>query len=579
MKKEKTIWSTVLLVIWLLWGCGTYYLLLPALNIHSLGLWCYVIFLVLLPLVLNLVLISWINGNTGSVPRPTAILFCVAMLLLVVFLILIFVNGKFFHAKAYAGILQVEECEFTEDLNADQAISNIALMDTASAILLGNREIGSLSQVVSQYNVSEEYTQIDQNQRPKKVSALEYAGFFKYMGNKESGVPGYVEVDPVHQKAEYVALEKNMHYVPSAYFSKDLRRKLRFTYPTKIFGNMHFEVDEEGRPYYIASVYGYEIGIFGGETVVGAIVLDPVTGDSQYYALEDVPQWVDDVYDAETITTQYNWYGELSNGFWNSQFGKKGCKKCTETIDASSDDSEDEEDEEEFYVPNYGYIAKDGDIWIYTGVTSVNDDASNIGFLMANERTGEAHYFSVAGADENSAMAAAEGEVQEKRYQASFPSLVNVDGEPTYIMVLKDSTGIVKLYAMVNVRSYNLVVTSDDIEECFKKYHKKIGNGAEEEEETTEEQDAKKDKDAKEDIDLAQAFETKITLDRIEYVTIEGDTYVYLIATDGKAYKQRFKDDEKILFCQKKDTLKVKCVETQDGICQIVSFERLAEKK
>ena len=121
-------------------------------------------------------------------------------------------------------------------------------------------------------------------------------------------------------------------------------------------------------------------------------------------------------------------------------------------------------------MADYGYIAKDGDIWIYTGVTSVNDDASNIGFIMVNQRTQEAHAFAVPGADENSAMAAAEGEVQEKGYKASFPSLINVDGTASYVMVLKDASGIVKLYSMVNVEQYNLVTTSSNLDDCFSKY-------------------------------------------------------------------------------------------------------------
>ena len=232
------------------------------------------------------------------------------------------------------------------------------------------------------------------------------------------------------------------------------------------------EVDEDGNPYYIASVYKYTIGLFGGETVEGAISCDPISGDCQYYDASEVPNWMDDVFDGDLLVEQYNWYGELSNGFMNSIFGKKGCKKCTETV------VEDEDGDEESYEANFGYVAKDGDIWIYTGVTSVNDDASNIGFILVNERTSEAHYYSIAGADESSAMAAAEGEVQEKGYRASFPSLINVDGQPTYIMVLKDASGIVKLYGMVNVESYNMVTTAASLDECFAKYRKMTGSGS-----------------------------------------------------------------------------------------------------
>ena len=93
----------------------------------------------------------------------------------------------------------------------------------------------------------------------------------------------------------------------------------------------------------------------------------------------------------------------------------------------------------------------DGDVWVYTGVTSVNADESNIGFVLMNLRTGESKYYNIAGAEEYSAMSSAEGQVQNLGYRASFPSLINIKNIPTYIMVLKDNAGLVKMYALVNV--------------------------------------------------------------------------------------------------------------------------------
>lgn len=514
--------AAVLAVIWLLWVALMYYLLLPALNIHSVGLWMFLIFICGLPAgILCLIQMGIRAFGMGSkdyagYAKPANIVFTVTGILLAVFFILMLYGAKMFHASAYASILEAKEYDFTEDIDQTQALSKIALMDTDSAILLGNREIGGLSEVVSQYNVSESYSQIDYQGSPVKVSALDYAGFFKYLGNKANGIPGYVKVDPVGQNADYVALERGMHYVPSACFSKDLRRHLRAAYPTKIFGNLHFEIDEEGKPYYVASVYKYTIGVFGGETIEGALVCDPADGTTEYYPVADVPKWIDIVFDGDLLVEQYNWNGKLSNGFWNSIFGKKGCKKTTETVETGSDD-----DEDITYAPDYGYVAKDGDIWIYTGVTSVNDDASNIGFILVNERTAEAHSYTIAGADESSAMSAAEGEVQEKGYQASFPSLINVDGQPTYVMVLKDAHGIVKLYAMVNVESYNKVTTASSIDECFANYRKLIGTADAKEVESGEDETTS---EGEESVTVNYSF----VISEIRYVDIDGNTYVYL---------------------------------------------------
>lgn len=558
---KKRVVAGIFAVLWAVVVYGFYYILLPAFNVHSTGLWCFVIAGVLAPAGVLTLIYQWIfdgfssqkagGKRTGAGLMGVILCNLIVVLFLVIGILEIY-GTPMFHAKRYASILQIEEYDFSEDIVPADNLSQIALMDISSAALLGDREIGTLSEVVSQFNLSKEYAQIDLNGVPVKVSVLDYAGIFKYMGNKDTGVPGYVKVDPVGQKAEYVKLSKGMNYVPSAFFGKDLKRHLRRNFPTKVFGNIHFEVDEEGKPFYVASVYKYTIGLFGGKTVSGAIVCDPVSGDCTYYDTADIPKWVDNAFDGDLLVEQYNWYGKYNNGFWNSLFAKKGCKKCTETTVDYSSDEEDEDAEE--YAPDFGYVAKDGDIWIYTGVTSVNDDASNIGFILVNERTSEAHYFSIAGADENSAMAAAEGEVQEKAYSASFPSLINVDGEPTYVMVLKDASGIVKLYAMVNIESYNIVTTASNLEDCFSQYRKRLGI---EVEEKTEEPEDK--------------LPVEFTVSEIRYIDVEGNTWVYLTTAEGVIFKQPFAENEKLLLIKEGAVLKGGAKEEKDGIFRFYS--------
>lgn len=458
-------------------------------------------------------------------------------------MILVAVTGsELFNSTRYAQILTVKDTEFTEDVPESAGTDSIALMDTASAKMLGDREIGSLSNVVSQFNVSYDYSQIDYCGKPVKVSALEYAGFFKWINNRDNGVCGYVTVDPVSMSASYNE-SKGMKYVPSAYLLDDAYRHIWLKYPTAMFGNLHFEIDEEGNPYYIASVYNRTISLFGGETVSGCIILDPVTGETEKYDVADIPQWVDIVFDGDLICKQYNWYGTLQNGYVNSIIGKKGCKQITTYY------SEETEDEEP--VSDYGYVSKDGDIWIYTGVTSVNGDSSNIGFLLANERTGESHYFAVAGADEKSAMAAAEGEVQEKGYQASFPSLINVNGNSTYIMVLKDDGGLVKLYAAVNVEQYNLVTTAATQAQCIANYKEMLGIN----EETEAEQETQS---------------VTMTVSSIKYIDIDGNTYIYLIDTEDNFYKAKAASFEQMLLLKEGDRVELTCSGSK-----ILSFKKL----
>ena len=438
-----------------------------------------------------------------------------------------------FNATQYAAIRPAQESDFAADLAESVGTDSIALMDTASAQMLGDREIGSLSDVVSQFDVAWDYTQIDFGGKPIKVAPLEYAGFFKWVNNSQQGVGGYVTVDPVSMSASFRTCE-GMKFIPSAYFTEDASRYLWMQYPTLMLDNLHFEIDEEGRPYYVASVIEKTVGLFGGRTVSGCVVLDPVTGETARYDVAEIPRWVDVVFDGNLICEQYNWNGLYSHGFWNSLFAKKDCKQVT-TYTVSENAEEDEEDDAP--VSDYGYIAKDGDIWIYTGITSVNGDSSNIGFLLANERTGESRYYVIAGADEKSAMAAAEGEVQEKRYQASFPSLINVDGEPTYIMVLKDSGGLVKLYATVNVQQYNLVTTAATQAECIAKYKTLLGI------------------DTTEQPEQPNVTTATVKVAAIHQIVVGGDTYFYLVDEKDNIYRAKAANHPKMLLLAPGDTV------------------------
>lgn len=520
------------------------YFTCAAFNIKNVLMWIIVdvtliIFTVTLRLLKGKKDIGWVtvsikNGSKGRTKKHSKFNFNIMPYILpivttLLLIIVVIVGSVPLNAVKYSNLLTVTPSDFKSDLAESVGTDSIALMDTASAQMLGDREIGTLSDVVSQFDVSYSYTQIDYKGKPIKVAPLEYAGYFKWLNNKKAGVKGYVSVDPVSMSAEYNTTE-GMKYVPSAYFLEDATRHIRFKYPTLMLSNIHFEIDEEGKPYYIASIIDHTIGLFGGETVTGCVVLDPVTGETTKYDLGDIPQWIDVVFSGDLICQQYNWYGMYSGGFLNSIFGKKDCKQVT-VYTADSDESYDD-----IPVSDYGYIAKDGDIWIYTGITSLNGDSSNIGFLLANERTGESRYYAVAGADEKSAMASAEGEVQEKGYQASFPSLINIDGNPTYIMVLKDSGGLVKLYAAVNVEQYNIVTTATTQKECITKYKALLGIS---------------DTDA----DETEAEKITITVSKLRYIDIDGNTYIYLIDTKDNIYKAKASTHEELLLINEGDTV------------------------
>ncbi len=455
-------------------------------------------------------------------------------------LVIVAIGGIFsstlFFARDYANVISVDEAVFEEDLPETKEITNIALMDTASAEMLGNKTLGSLSHVVSQYDVGTSYTQINYRGTPKKVANLEYDGFFKWMGNNSEGVPGMVMVDPVKSSAEYIEFEEPMYYVDSAYFSQDLTRKLRFSYPTKIFDSISFEVDENGHPYYIVSCATPAVSMFGARDITEVIIFDPCTGESEIYNVEDTPAWIDIVYTGDLACEKYNWHGTLSGGFFNSIIGNKGCKQTTD---------------------DFGYIALEDDVWYFTGVTSVSGDKSNIGFTLSNARTGEYKFYPVIGAEEHSAMAAAEGEVQEKGYTAAFPSLVNIAGQPTYIMVLKDAAGLVKLYALVNVENYSIVATGSTQNEAMTEYKKQLKQN---------------------DVDIGEAdIEKTVTVADVRLAMVASVSTVYITDTDGNVYKGYLEADEALILVRAGDKISIRYAESDIEKLYLISSWSFAE--
>ncbi len=378
--------------------------------------------------------------------KQCAVPFFLAVGLLVIALVGSLAGSVIFRAGAYAQLLHFEVGDFTTDV-AEISYDQIPMLDRASAERLGDRKLGELSDMVSQFEVMDDYTQINYQGRPVRIATLMYADAVKWLTNRGDGLPAYLIVDMVDQSVELKRLDKGIKYTTAEHLNRNLSRYLRFHYPTYLFDDPVMEVDESGTPYWICPRLVKTIGLFGGRDIQGAVLVNAVTGESEY--LREVPSWVDNLYNADLIMEQYDYYGLYHKGFLNSIFGQK---EVTVTTDG------------------YNYIAMGDDVYVYTGVTSTGGDQSNLGFILTNQRTKETTYYSCAGATEYSARDSAEGELQNLRYTATFPLLLNVGGQPTYFMAMKDDAQLVKKYAMVNVQQYQIVATGDTVAECEKNY-------------------------------------------------------------------------------------------------------------
>ena len=533
MKNKKVL--LIFTLFMLLFIEGTYYIFLPAINIHSPGFWLYLFMIILVGSIFKF--LASLDFTTGLLKRRAYTrgwLFSYGLITLC-FVAIIGINiilSPIFHSSSYSKRITINENgDFNNDV-AEVNFNTIPLLDKDSTQKLGDRVMGEMTDLVSQFYVSSLYTQINYNNEVVRVTPLEYSGLIKYFTNRSEGIKGYIIVNSVDGKSNLVRLEKGMKYMPSAMFNEDLTRKLRFSYPTEIFGSANFELDNDGNPYWVVPTIKYS-GVGLKEEISGVVILNPITGDSTKYKVDEVPTWVDHVYSAELILEQVDDWGMYKNGFLNSLFGQKDVVVTTD---------------------GYNYLTMDDDVYLYTGITSVASDESNLGFILCNMRTKETVYYSVPGAEEYSAMESAKGQVQQMNYTSTFPLLINLQGRPTYLISLKDNAGLVKMYAFVDVQNYQRVVVTDSakgIDEAARNYL--TSNPV---------------------VDSDQLTIKEITISSVTTSMIDGNTYYYFRDTEGKKYRVSIKIDETYLpFVAVGSKIKVG-YNVENEVIEIVKIER-----
>ena len=505
---------------------GYYYVALPAINIHSSETWFFVLFLLV---ALALLYAARKRFGRDELKR-SKVMKCFGAVILglgVVYLLGSLFSSPIINAKKYQKLLTVKEGEFTEDIE-ELSFDKIPLLDKDTAEILGDRKMGSMVDMVSQFEVDSIYSQINYQDNPVRVSPLRYANLIKWFTNRSNGIPAYIRINMANQTTELVKLEEGIKYTTSEHLNRNIYRHLRFAHPTYIYGELSFEIDERGVPYWIAPVKKFNIGLFGGETVGKVVLCNAITGDMKTYGIKDVPEWVDRAYSADLLVQLFDYYGTLKHGFFNSVLSQKDCLMTTD---------------------GYNYLALEDDVWMYTGVTSVNGDQSNVGFVLSNQRTMETKYYKVEGATEASAMSSAEGQVQNLKYKATFPLLLNISGEPTYFIALKDDAGLVKKYAMVNVQKYQIVAIGDSVSQCEENYLELLfSNGVKEVEKDTREIKKTTGKITK----IAQAV---IDGTSHYYIMVEGSEDIFDVSVvdfidvirceEGQTVVMEYKEDEK----------------------------------
>ena len=536
------------LAVTLLFAGIYFYVALPALNPKSEDFYAFLVLTCAVYCLSAIVTSGFqgtgVKGYFGFVKKQCKIPAFLAAALIVTAVVGSIVGWEIFRASSYRDLLTVSDGDFAsevEEISYDQ----IPMLDRDSAVRLGNRKLGELADMVSQFEVAADYTQINYQGRPVRVTPLRYGDLIKWLNNRGEGLPAYLIIDMVTQDVDVVRLEEGIRYTTAEHFGRNLYRHLRFNYPTYMFDDPAFEIDESGHPYWVCPRIDKTIGLFGGTDITGAVLVDAITGESAYYDVADVPEWVDHVYTADLIIQQYDYHGAYINGFLNSMFGQRG---MTQTTDG------------------YNYIAIGDDVYMYTGITSVVSDESNIGFILSNQRTKETRFYQIAGAEEYSAQASAQGQVQHLNYVATFPLLLNISEQPTYFMALKDAAGLVKMYAMVNVSQYQIVATGATVGECESNYRVMLANNN-----LIDEEDAGVKPD-----DMA-LFMVEGVVEEIRSAVIDGNTHYYVkVDSHDSWFAAAAGEVIQLILLNEGDYVKIQAIASAGGIAQPIYALELA---
>lgn len=505
---------------------GFYFLLVPF-NVES-GLFRG--FIIVLLLIWCLPLLSVKLGEITDKWKKWLLLLPVALLALVLAVCLIagIASAPLFRATDYRNLITVTDNESFTDSVEDYSTMQIPVVDKHLAEKLGEKKLGE-DNYGSQYHVGD-YYMICHNGNLYWIAPIEYNDLFKWINRPTS--PGYLLIN-ANDSDDVQLIREELLYVESAYLWDDLARANYFGNLTAWrAGNVHLELTDDGKPMFVESVYVNRLSFVEGCDVVGIIVTNPTDGTSEYFPVEQAPTWINHVQSEDVIVEQLNYWGEYVGGFWNSIFAQK------DVLNVST---------------GFNYVYSNGNMYLQTGMTSIGSDESIVGVMMVDMRTKEAKFSRIGGATEYAAAQSAIGYEQAMRFTASDPIMINLDGIPTYFMMLKDEEGLVKRYAYVNVASYTIVASAPTRSAALTQYKSMIQLDSTEE-------------------------STELTVEDIRQVTVGGDTYYYIKFADTEGvFVAPLAVNPALPFIKPADTLIVVYEPENDGTHTVTSLELKGE--
>jgi len=455
-----------------------------------------------------------------------------------------FFSSDCFHAKErYNFVSQMVEIINTDEngespfpnlLGSNNDTSNLPLLGLPEAIKNAETQMGKQPALGSQFELLEsEVTSQNINNSLMYVVPLEPKSFLKWDGNNH----GYFIVDRNNGNTQFVQ-EGLLTTEHAPFGSNAIRIVYNYMRSNGIYGRItEFspEVDDEGNFKYVATVYD-TTGIEGLRTVRGIVELDAMTKQCKYYGLDEIPDYVDRVFPEEIFDEYLRYYGKYKNGWLNSFIGQKEVLEPTEGSDIV-------------------YI--DGICYYYTGFTSAGKGESSNGIIMMNCRTGEIKYYVTYGISEEKAMGVAEGRVQEKGYNASYPLLLMVSGQETYFMLMRDEANNLCGYAFVSYKDYTKAAVSETLSTAQAQYIKAVSTS--------------NSADVLDNLDTSTG-KAKITAIGSEvrdgvtiwYVMMEGNDHIFTLTSEVEPM---------VVFARVGDIAEISYIEAESTVVSAITFD------
>ena len=307
-------------------------------------------------------------------------------------------------------------------------------------------------------NVQAQYYQ----EKPVYVVPIEYNGFWAMQKAQE--IPGYFIIDATRQGATPKFVKKPYKYATSAYFGKDAERQIYRHMPEWLsLGSPQLEIDDNGTPYWVETLYKPEmLSHRVNWSKLNIAVMNAQTGAVKNYAPDKLPKFIDEGITTGIANEINNDFGKYKYGFWN--WSKTGVMKPTGNGVEDGVTS---------------VFNKDGSISYFTDFTTDKTGSdSALGYSMINARTGHLTFYKANNImDSDGALNNAKQDYRAQRWHPAMPILYNVNGHPTWVMTITDSTHAIRGYYYLDATDQSIYGTGSNPTSALDSFRQALVNG------------------------------------------------------------------------------------------------------